>query len=156
MRGSRKFCQRGSNIVFYKEKRIQIALKAGHHRPVSEMPFKWRFAGGPMGANHWMLAWQLCDFQGIWTSIAKKPYIFVIYQGRVWTRSPPLWIRTWTVAKCSLYGFSRFCKGSFFLCKVDLVSNMRVKESKLLKSIWLLFRWYNMLNIRTYIFKQCI
>ena len=28
-----------------------------------------------------MLAWQLCDFQGIRTSIAKKPYIFVIFQG---------------------------------------------------------------------------
>ena len=28
-----------------------------------------------------MLAWQLCDFQGILTSIAHKPYIFVIFQG---------------------------------------------------------------------------
>ena len=28
-----------------------------------------------------MLAWQLCDFQGIQTSIAKKPEIFVIFQG---------------------------------------------------------------------------
>ena len=27
-----------------------------------------------------MLAWQLCDFQGIRTCIAKKPYIFVIFQ----------------------------------------------------------------------------
>ena len=33
-------------------KRIQIALKAGHHRPASEMPFKWRFAGGSMKAQH--------------------------------------------------------------------------------------------------------
>ena len=24
--------------------RIQIPLSAGHHRPVSETPFKWRFA----------------------------------------------------------------------------------------------------------------
>ena len=29
---------------------IQITLKAGHHRPTSETPFKWRFAGGPMMA----------------------------------------------------------------------------------------------------------
>ena len=28
-----------------------------------------------------MLAWHLCDFDGIWTSIAKKSYIFVIFQG---------------------------------------------------------------------------
>ena len=28
-----------------------------------------------------MLTWQLCDFQGIKTSIAKKPYILVIFQG---------------------------------------------------------------------------
>ena len=31
---------------------IQIPLKSGHHRPVSERPFKWRFAGGPMMAQH--------------------------------------------------------------------------------------------------------
>ena len=37
-----------------------------------------------------MLAWQLCDFQGIRTSIAKKPYIFVIFSGGgVWTPCPP-------------------------------------------------------------------
>ena len=29
-------------------------------------------------------------FQGIWTSIAKKAYSFVIIQG-----SPPFWIRAW-------------------------------------------------------------
>ena len=28
-----------------------------------------------------MLAWQLCDFQGVQTSVPKKPYIFVIFQG---------------------------------------------------------------------------
>ena len=32
-----------------------------------------------------MLAWYLCDFQGIQTTIAKKPYIFVIFQRGVWT-----------------------------------------------------------------------
>ena len=30
---------------------------AGHHRPASEKPFKLRFAGGPMMAQHWILAW---------------------------------------------------------------------------------------------------
>ena len=61
MRGSRKFCQRGSKFdnVFF------ICLfclvdegiddpnitKMGHHRPASETPFKWRFAGGPMNTG---------------------------------------------------------------------------------------------------------
>ena len=34
----------------------------------------------PMITQHWMLAWQLCDFQGILFSIAKKPY-FSGFQG---------------------------------------------------------------------------
>ena len=32
--------------------RIQIALKADHHRPASKMPFKWPFPGGLMIAQH--------------------------------------------------------------------------------------------------------
>ena len=43
-RGSRKFCQRGSNsatltIYFFRGERIQILLKAGQHRPASKTPF---------------------------------------------------------------------------------------------------------------------
>ena len=38
---------------FFKGERIQISLKADHHRP----EFKWRFAGVPMMAQRWMLAW---------------------------------------------------------------------------------------------------
>ena len=59
MRGSRKLCQRGSNsdnVLFFSSfsmrgKRIQITIKAGQHRPASETPFKWRFAGGPKMAQ---------------------------------------------------------------------------------------------------------
>ena len=61
--------------------RIQIPLLTGHQRPASETPFKWRFAGGPMIAQHGMLAWYFVIFQGIPTSIAKEPYCFVIFQG---------------------------------------------------------------------------
>ena len=42
MHGSRKFCQSGSSSYssfLMRGKRIQIALKAGHHRPGSETPF---------------------------------------------------------------------------------------------------------------------
>ena len=57
--------------------KIQMPLLAGHHRLASETPFEWCFAGVPMMAQHWMLACQLCDFKGIRTSIAKKPYILL-------------------------------------------------------------------------------
>ena len=58
IRGTRKFCQRGSNSdnFFYRWERIQIPLKVGHHRPTSEMPFKRLFAGVPVLVQHWMLA----------------------------------------------------------------------------------------------------
>ena len=56
MRGSRKFCQRGSNYDFFLSLtgggRINVSLLASHHRPASETPFKWRFAGVPMMAQH--------------------------------------------------------------------------------------------------------
>ena len=52
MRGPRKFCQRGSYfdkvILGYKGREDT----AGRHRPASETPFKWRFAGVPMMAQH--------------------------------------------------------------------------------------------------------
>ena len=61
----------------------------GHHWPTSETPLKWRFAGGPMMANVTLnAAFVACDFQGIRTS-TKKPYVFVIFQGRVRTPCPP-------------------------------------------------------------------
>ena len=35
-------------------------------------------------------------FQGIRTSIAKKPYIFLIFQGGgSWPPATPLWVRAW-------------------------------------------------------------
>ena len=60
MRGSRKFCQRGSNFdnVFF----CCFYFNEGRKDPnktfnwlstaASEMPFKWRFAGGPMIVKH--------------------------------------------------------------------------------------------------------
>ena len=44
------FCMSVSQELYHA--RFQITLKAGHHRPASETPFKWRFAGGPMMAQH--------------------------------------------------------------------------------------------------------
>ena len=56
MRGSRMFCQRGSNSDFLSTKtsahQRQIALKAGHHRPTSETPFLlWAYDGPKLNAG---------------------------------------------------------------------------------------------------------
>ena len=59
MRGSRKLCQRGSNSdnVFFDEGReVPSSTKEDNHRPANDTPFQWRFAGGPMMAQHCMLA----------------------------------------------------------------------------------------------------
>ena len=39
-------------LVLMRREMIQIPLLAGQKRPASETPFKWRFAGGPMMAQH--------------------------------------------------------------------------------------------------------
>ena len=85
MRGSRKFCQRGSNfdnvllifLYFFVliDQGILIPLQSGHHRSASETPFKWRFAGVPMMVNIECWLGRFVIFQGVWTGIAKKSYI---------------------------------------------------------------------------------
>ena len=57
-----------------------ITIKAGHYRPTSKMPFKGRFEGWPIMAKHWIVDWYICDCPRIWTSIAKEPKRFVIFQ----------------------------------------------------------------------------
>ena len=37
---------------FFFDDWIQIPLKAGHHRPVSETKFQWHLAGVPMMGQH--------------------------------------------------------------------------------------------------------
>ena len=75
---SRKFCQRGfnSDIYFFLRERgskdHQKRAIIGLQQNASEMADNGR---------PWMLTWQLCVFQGIRTSIAKKTYKFVIFQG---------------------------------------------------------------------------
>ena len=43
---------RYKHLVDEGEERIQIPLKVGHHRCTSKTPFKWRFAGRLMLAQH--------------------------------------------------------------------------------------------------------
>ena len=70
-----------------------MSLKMNHHRPISETPLKWCFAGwrfaGVSMAHHRMLSWELCDFKGIQINIARKPYVFVILLGESDTLTPP-------------------------------------------------------------------
>ena len=45
----------GFVFVFFsliRGERIKIPIKAGHYRPASEKPFKWRFEGGQIMAQH--------------------------------------------------------------------------------------------------------
>ena len=112
MSGFRKISQRGSNwtltVLFSswggKRGVHQIPLKAGHHRSASETPFKWRFSGGPILAQHWMVA--LWFFRWSEPALLKKPYIFVIFQGRgggVPDPLSPVWIRTcWAHWFCNI------------------------------------------------------
>ena len=88
---------RGSNFDkgFLVDERIKIPLSAGHHRPASETPFNAVSLAGWW--VHKIKCWldRFVIFQGIRTSIAKKPYIFVmIFQrGSGPPAPPPLWIR---------------------------------------------------------------
>ena len=75
-------------FFFVRGKRIQIALKAGHHHlnRVSLAGRCWTYIECWLGS--------FVIFQGIRTSIAKKPYIFVIFSEGYEPPVPPLWIRT--------------------------------------------------------------
>ena len=52
MRGSKKFCQRGSinldNLVYFSLMRGGRITISGPSWPASVTPFQWRFVGGPM------------------------------------------------------------------------------------------------------------
>ena len=52
MRGSRKFCQKGSNsdnVFFFlmRGERIQIGIKEGNHRPPAKRHYPWWADEGP-------------------------------------------------------------------------------------------------------------
>ena len=97
MRGSRKFCQRRSKFdkVFFFDEGIEDQNTAingpssAHQQNAIEMAFCWRANDGPT-LNAGLVA--AIFFQGIQTSIAKKPNNFEIFQGG-WgpdPLSPPL------------------------------------------------------------------
>ena len=98
VRGSRKFYQRGSNtdVVFFlfffcwwdggwSKCHLKWAIIGPPLK--SARQWKWRFAGVPIMV-HLVALW----FKGIRINIARKPYIFVIFQGGPYPQSP-FWIR---------------------------------------------------------------
>ena len=108
MHGSRQFRQRESNSdnVFLwgergSKKRAIIGPQAKRHLTIIGPPAKRHLNGVSLAGRRWpnMECW-LCSFvifQGIRTSIDKKPFIFVIFQG---APGPfPLWMRTWRLPR---------------------------------------------------------
>ena len=107
MHGSRKFCQRGSNstltcffffvylfffLILMRERKDPNTTKSGPssalQRNTISIAFRWRADNGPT-----------CHviFQGIRTSIAKKPYSYVIFSGERVRIPCPLFIRACNV-----------------------------------------------------------
>ena len=85
----------------YHYKRAIIGPPAKRHL----MAFRWRADDGPT-LNAGLKA-EILD--GIWTYIARIPYILVIFQGGLDPLSPPLWIRTWMAFHLVLpYAFTLF------------------------------------------------
>ena len=84
MRGSRTFCQIGSKFEFIETVSIdegredQNTTISGPSSAGQRNAFRWRDDDGPL-MNTDLVA--LCFFQGILTSIAKKPYIFRFFLG---------------------------------------------------------------------------
>ena len=105
MRGSRKFCQRGALTMFsfsFFSWWGEGGNKCYYKRAIIGPPAKPHLNGISLVSRWWpnIECWlgSFVIFQGIGTSFAKKPYIFVIFQGGgggVWTPCPPLWIRPW-------------------------------------------------------------
>ena len=86
-----KVWQRGVQIwrFFLVDEGREVSNKY-HHQPASKTSFKWRFSGVLIMVQNWMLG-SFVILQGIRTSIAKKPYIFVIFQGGLDPLLPTSW-----------------------------------------------------------------
>ena len=87
MHGSRKFCERGSRFFFswWGDRGSKYHYKWAIIGP----PAKRHLNGVSLAGRWWPKHWMHVIFQWIRTSIAKKPYIFVIFQGGL---CPPLWL----------------------------------------------------------------
>ena len=80
MHGPRQLCQRGSNydnLFLVDEWRTDPNTTLSgqyNHRHASETPFKWRFAGVPMMAQHWIIL-ALWLFRGYGPVLLRNPIL---------------------------------------------------------------------------------
>ena len=86
-----------------------MPLKVGQHRPASETPLKWRFAGVPIMANHCMLPWGLCDFRGSVSILLGNPLFWGFFRG-LGPPAPP-------------FGSTHEFTGSICVFQIDLIGN---------------------------------
>ena len=96
--GSRKFCQRGSAFdnVFFLSWWAERWSKYHNKRTNIGVPAKRHLNGVSLSYRRWpnIECWlgNLVFFQGKWTSIARKPYSFMIFQGGGCRPLYPLWL----------------------------------------------------------------
>ena len=98
MHRSRKFCQRGTltTVLFSVFSWWGEGCSKCHYKRAIIGPPAKRHLNGISLVCGWWPNIECWLFQGIGTSFAKKPYIFVSFQGEgVRTPCPPLWIRPW-------------------------------------------------------------
>ena len=81
VRGGPTLIRLGFFVCFFRGARLQKPTKAGNYQPASETPLKWCLAGGPIMAHIECWLGSFVILQGIQTSITRKPYKFVIFQG---------------------------------------------------------------------------
>ena len=82
----------------------------------SEMAFRWSADDGPTlnDLECWLDSFVI--FQGIWTRIVDKPYIFVIFQGGPDPRPPPLdphMLLHLQTSPYDLFIYTKFKKGTY-------------------------------------------
>ena len=127
MRGSRKFCQRGSNwhfLYFFKSirgERILLPQKAGHHQPASGTPFRW-WADDGLTLNAGLIA--------LWSG----PVLLSLCFSRGWGSCPLLWIRT-----CDVYLMIQTIVISFIYLSTliaNIANNMDPDQTASQGAIW--------------------
>ena len=95
VRGSRKFCRRGSTLITFFSWWGEVGSKYDYKWATIGPPAKRHFNGVSLTFRWWPNIecglGSFVIFQEIRTSIAKKPYIFCDFSGGVWTPChPPL------------------------------------------------------------------
>ena len=146
---SESFFQRGSkfDICFswwgeegskYHSKRTMIRPPAKHHLNDVSLACRWW-----PNIECWLGSYVF--FQGIRTNIAKKPYMYVIFQGGV-PSPPPLWIRTCLIIRyiksivvkaCSIQIFSIKNKLRSWACWFEYLFFSRTPNTFLVtRTVW--------------------